>query len=68
MPENAQTQVRKIVDSGTRRSRVGYLAFNEERNREDGNARTIHTISIQQYTIKYNVYMTALEIRDHIFS
>jgi len=47
VPENAQTQNGKIVDSGTRRSRVGYLAFNKERKREDGKACTIQTISIQ---------------------
>jgi len=33
VPENAQTRKRKIVDSGTRRSRVGYLAFKEERKK-----------------------------------
>ena len=50
MPKNAQTPNWKIVDSGTRRSRVGYLAFKEERKKVLQLTTIIHTWKYQVRT------------------
>ena len=51
-----------ILNSGTRRSRVGYLAFKEERKREDSsNVQYTHD-QHSTYTIKYNLYIFHIAI------